>query len=527
MPKVEVQKKYFNGCGGHSSLLLALVFSMCGQLANALCMFENDEKVQIHMSPQTKSWGTYDGKQLVTASRVFKCQEDSGRYLMISLGAVQWGKNTESKKNYIFDNFEPESCSLENSKSISSRGSLATKANFVRQYKFLRNCIDIHVVDIGGAPLIAKAEQEFCRVEHTGDGSATLHGDMCFLKIRSSNQFAIQPALKKECLDQAYLDQMGIEAQDMFANLNVMVASDDSGISTDVQHIGSRPVQINIAPRTGLLKLSEDIGRGVPQFTTDYNIDSDWGPIRIASDEINLSFLVSNIVDKKCVNGACASTSNYTQPFFGQIELFKLKKNNSPELLDEWWDGGLVPPNWQGFVKGMRYRFAEDVITPGSRYRIVATFQNPADDYAIFLSGLKQMLIRQFSTEGATVGIDRIPALSALRDLGVIPGFGGIAGLASNDQIVELSETIAGLDRIIFSPIWPPYYSSICDNQENCMKIGNKKFHQRLVLEFTVAAPDSSGDSFKVKDIQMRKDSPLYKGYPMQMTDFPDFKCGG
>jgi hypothetical protein len=257
-------------------------------------------------------------------------------------------------------------------------------------------------------------------------------------------------------------------------------------------------------------------------------VNADWGPISIKSGsetEINLSFLVSNLRDEKCVNGSCTSTSNFVQPFFGQIELFQLRKNGTPQLIEEWWDGGLVPPNWQGFVKGMRYRVEDQLIVPGVKYRLVATFQDPTDDYAIFLSGLKQMLIRQYSVEGSTVGIDSIPALSTLKSLGVIPGFAGVRDLSSNDQVVELREAINGLEKLIYSPIWPPYYNSICANDSGCMELGNKKFHQRLVLEFT-AGQDLSNGIVKLENIKMRKDSPIFNGYPMQATEFPKFQCG-
>ncbi|MBV2169499.1 MAG: hypothetical protein KUL82_12410, partial [Bdellovibrio sp.] len=446
MSKVNVVQNWYNKGRGVSLLLLSVVFLIYGSAAHALCVFENDERVQMYMSPETHSWGTYDGKQLVTASKAFKCQQDVGRYLMITLGSVKWGTSTDAKKNYIFDSYNPGVCSLENSKTNISLDSARSKESFSKQYNFLRSCIDIRVVDLGGEPLIAKEQQKYCQVEKGVDGQYVLHGDMCFIKIRSANQFMIQPVLNPKCLDPAYLDSLGIEAQDMFANLNVLVAGDDSGISTDVQHIGSRPIQINISPSSKLLRLSEDLGRGTPQFITDYNVDSDWGNVHIETErestEINLSFFVSNLIQKKCLNGSCSSTSNYMQPFFGQIELFKMYKNRNPELIEEWWDGGLIPPNWQGFAKGIGYRSPDNLFKNGGKYRIVATFQNPTDDYAIFLNGLKQMLIHRFEVEGSTVGIDNIPGLTTLGQLGVVPTLNGVPGLGGNNQQVDLEETI-------------------------------------------------------------------------------------
>lgn len=527
MSKMKVQKNLCYGGSRSSSVLLAFILFAWGATANALCMFENDQKIQLHMSPESGTWGTFDGNQLVTASKVFKCQDDVGRFLMISLGSAHWGLNSDEKNNFIFNSYEPNNCSLENSKSITSSGLVQKKSSANRQFNFLRRCMEIHVIDLAGGNLVSKPQQNYCQVEHTGPGAATLRGDMCFIKIRPSNQFAIQPAIKKECLDPAYLQQMGIQPQDIMANLNVMVTGDDSGVSTDVQHIGSRSVQVNIAPKPGLFNLSESYGSEVPRFVTQYNIDADWGPVVIKSrdsTEISLSFLVSNLMEEKCTNNSCASTSNFIQPFFGQVELFRLRKDRSAELIEEWWDGGLVPPNWQGFVKGLRFRAPEQIIKPGARYRIVATFQNPTDDYAIFLNGLKQMLIRQYDTEGATVGIDSLPAISTLKDLGIIPGFMGIPDLNSNNQRVPLNETLKGLERIISSPVWPPYYAKICADQGACVKLGNQKYHQRLVLEFT-ASPISESGIINLENLALRKDSTFSKGYPMQKAEFPAYNC--
>ncbi|WP_413560318.1 hypothetical protein [Bdellovibrio sp. HCB209] len=514
------------------SLLLGVAVVTCaGSASYAGCVVDNDEKIQLNISPETRSWGDYQGNQMITASKVYECKEDVGRYLMISLGATQWSSSSDVKDTFIFDNYQPEVCSMQNSKVVASYNPQRTKANFSRQYKFLRSCFDLRVVDLGSAPIIAKENQEFCKIERTSDGALILKGDMCFLKIRSQSQFAIQPVLNKRCTDADYLNSLGVQAQDIYANINILTTGDDTGYSTDVENIGSRPMHINITPNSSLLNLSENFGTGVPRFTTSYNINSDWGDLKIRTDfkektEFNLSFFVSNMVDEKCAGSACASSSNFTQPFVGQVELFKLRRGGSPQLVEEWWDGGLVPPNWQGFVKGIKYRVPDTVVESGGRYRMIATFQDPTDDYAIFLNGLRQMLMRMYDIEGSTVGIDTLPALSTLSTLGAIPGFGGTRVLNSNNQSVDLAETIKGLEEIISSTVWPPYYESICDGSK-CVKFGKRKFHQRLVLEFTVKKPEYEGEDLELRDIQMQKISPVFDSYPMQKSDFVKLQCGG
>jgi hypothetical protein len=157
---------------------------------------------------------------------------------------------------------------------------------------------------------------------------------------------------------------------------------------------------------------------------------------------------------------------------------------------------------------------------------MVATFQDPTDDYAIFLNGLRQMLLRMYDVDGATVGIDTLPAISTLATLGAIPGFNGTRVLNQNNQSVDLSQTLKGLEEIIASTVWPPYYESICDN-EKCTKFAKRKFHQRLVMEFMVGKPEIGDDDVKIKDLRMQKISPVFDSYPMQKSEFIKLQCGG
>ncbi|MFV8258752.1 hypothetical protein ACNQKP_13170 [Bdellovibrio bacteriovorus] len=528
MLNVEVNARKRHGSRGHLSLLFGLTLMLAGPLAHAACIVENEEKVQINISPETKSWGDYRGQETIDGSRIVKCQEEAGRFLMLSLGAVQWGSSSEVKDSYIFNSFDPGTCSLENSRSISSYLPQVTKANFERQYKFLRSCIDLRVADTRGGALVVNEKQPFCDVTRIDNSAVLMRGSMCFIKIRAQNDYAVQPILKKECLDPSYLDAMGIEAQDIYANLDTLVTGDESGSSTDVRHVGSRPFHINITPKSGLLPLSEDFGAGIPRFTTTYTVDGDWGPVSIRSrqdrTQIDLSFLVSNIADRSCEGSSCSSSSNFMQPFVGQVELFRLRDAARPELIEEWWDGGLVPPNWQGVMNGISYRVPDRLFTPGGKYRLVATFQDPTDDYAIYLNGLKQMLVRLFDTEGATVGVDTLPAISTLGDLGIIPGINGMGGLHSNNQTVSLAQTMEGLEGIIASTVWPPYYDRACAGSESCMRMGKRKFHQRLILEFT-ADMDPSGGDVELANVRMQKNSPVFKSYPMQSGDFPILRC--
>lgn len=338
--------------------------------------------------------------------------------------------------------------------------------------------------------------------------------------------------LKNECLQPDYLKSKGLDAQDLQANLNVLVAGDDSGLSQDLTHIGLRPLRLNIVPHSKSISMSDNFGAEVPRFATTYSVDVDWGNVHIRPSgdrtKIDLSFLASNFSDPSCFGTHCTRSSNYIQPVFGQVEIFELKKNLRPELKEEWWDGGFADPNWQGFITGMGFTSSEAIFTPGRKYRMQVTFQDPTDDYAIYLSGLNQMLVNLANIEGGTVGVDTLPALSVLQQLGVFPSMSGTSGLRRDDQPVNLAEISKGLNGIIANRIWPTYYGDICDPQKSsCLKLGKQKFYQKLTLEFTAGEVDTDSGELTLNDVSLQKESTVFKSYSLAPRGFPTISCGG
>ncbi|ASD62902.1 hypothetical protein B9G79_04625 [Bdellovibrio bacteriovorus] len=510
-------------------LLLIVSLTMAESVhASGGCVADTDEKIEIQISPANQSWGDYTGRQLIPSTLVDKCEKDAGRFLMISLGSAFWDTTNTGINTSIFGDHAARNCSINNSHVLGDFKQGRATASLLRQYKFIRSCFDVRVVDVGGEPIIAKENQEFCQVRREEDGAVTLIGDMCFLKVRGRNKFAIQPVFKGKCLEPSYLQELGIEPQDMYAKLNTLIAGDDTGNSQDLTHIGSRLLHLNIAPDSKTLKLTEDYGPMTPRFVTDYSVESDISDIEIKqqsdTSELQLKFLVSNFAPEKCVGNECASASNYTQPFFGQVELYQVGKNKQT-LIDEWWDGGLVPPNWQGVVPGMKFRLSEGPLVKGGRYKIVVTMQNPTDDYSIFLSGFRQMLLNMYATEDAEVGIDIFPNISSLSNLGVLPSFGGVGSLVRHNQGVALGEIVRGLDGIIKSQIWPPYYDRVCDDESSCLKVGNKKFHQKYVVEFVVGEKDLDTGAQKLLNLSISKRSVLGGNYDNKTSGFATLTC--
>lgn len=515
---------------GRGLFFLLLGVSSTPMISSASCQFGNEEKIELFLTPQTKSWGDFSGRQEITPSTVTKCGEDAGKYLMISLGVSQASDNAAVRDTFIFNTYKPGACRLNNSASMQKISSNRLAEQFSQQYKMLRSCYDLKVNDIGKAALKFKSKQEHCKIQPTPDGGALLKGDMCFIKISGNNQFAFLPILKSECQDPDYLRSLGLMPQDLEANLNILVVGDDSGNSEDLAHIGLRPIHMSVTPNSKSIPLSDDNGPEMPRFVTNYSADVDWGPLHIRSGgektQIDLTLLASNFSDKSCVGNECTRASNYTQPVFGQVQVFGLK-NHRPELLQEWWDGGFASPNWQGFLSGLGFSVNEEVFKVGERYRIQMTFQDPTDDYAIYLSGLSQMLINLGGLQDTNVGIDAVPAVDVLQQLGIFPSLSGTSDLRSANQTVSLTQATQGLASIIANRVWPAYYGKVCDSSKTkCLKLGKQKFYQRLTMEFTAGRNSDDTGEMILENVMTQKESTVFKSYPMSQRSFPSITCG-
>jgi hypothetical protein len=287
---------------------------------------------------------------------------------------------------------------------------------------------------------------------------------------------------------------------------------------------------LNVTPSSKVAPLSEDFGPGMPRFSTDYNVDVEWGRVAIrptkSTTQINLSVLASNFSEEICESSDCYRSSNFIQPVFGQIEIYELNKNKKPTLIEEWWDGGFAAANWQGFISGFGYSTVGELFSLGKKYRIQMTFQNPADDFAIYLSGLNQILINLNAMNGGTIGIDSIPGLQNLKQIGIFPSYIGTSVLKNDDQSVNLSQIIKGLSEIISSRAWPPYTERVCNTSQNsCMKIGKTKYFHRLIMEFTAGEMNYETGLLDLNDVNLQKESKIFKGYGMQSRGFPEIYC--
>jgi hypothetical protein len=57
------------------------------------------------------------------------------------------------------------------------------------------------------------------------------------------------------------------------------------------------------------------------------------------------------------------------------------------------------------------------------------------------------------------------------------------------------------------------------------MKIGKTKYFHRLIMEFTAGEMNYETGLLDLNDVNLQKESKIFKGYGMQSRGFPEIYC--
>ncbi|NUN06610.1 MAG: hypothetical protein HUU57_12715 [Bdellovibrio sp.] len=397
------------------------------------------------------------------------------------------------------------------------------------QLRALRLCTFITVQDEARAPLEFR-QTPLCKIIREEGGILRLEGTLCFLRIRPNNRFAVSMALKEECKSQKFLDENNIEPQDLNIALNSYVTGDDTGVSTDVTPIGSVPNRIFIQPPTGLLPLNEDQGLETPRFISDYNGDIQMGQLNISGEDLTFHIdpyvYFNNNTPKHCKAGVCSSPSHFNLPFAGEFELREISGGGKTRFIDSWWGGTMVKPHWQGLLRLQGHAIEESEIREGRRYSLTLTMIDPTEDFFIFISDFTQFLINLNDING-TAGIDSLTGIGGLSGLGGIPGLPILPGLpATRDLNGTISQVIKALQKLGKSRDWPGYYDRVCSlDYKDCMLAGKSKYFLKLQTEFTLGPRDPETNYFTMKNVVVKRDSPVMEAYNRTLPKLPHLKC--
>ncbi|QDK37259.1 hypothetical protein [Bdellovibrio sp. NC01] len=509
--------------------LLAIVLQGNGALAG--CKMSRDPKMNFAISTETQSiTGFGEAADTPQAPSVIeRCQTDSGKYLMFSLGVRRPTLNSDVADVSFDGQLIDTKCSVANS-FLKDQPDYQERAQVIdKQYKALRACTFLQIYDLDNKPIDFTPSQDHCQISRQQNGTLKMEGDYCFLRIRPNNRFAVTTIIKDECRNAAYMSAHGIEPQDIEASLNAYVVGDASGISTDVDPIGATKTRIYIAPHSKLLKLSEDFGAETPRFPTEFNADVHMGELKIRGANetftVDMSLLVDNRSKKSCYNGMCASPSDFDVPVVGEVELSEVRRDGTLNYMDSWWHAGLANPRWMGLMKSGPHILNETELKPGMRYHMTVTFVDPLEDFTLFTKDIQQMVIDLKTLQG-TAGLDVITPLASLGNLTGLVGLDNLPSMSSPNMDTEMERILKTLEKLGKDRNWPSYFDDICNSSRaSCVKAGKSKFYSKLSVEFTIGELDPNEGIWTLKDYVVKRESPVFGNYTTRPEALPTVTC--
>lgn len=521
-------KKFFSVISATAGLFVSVLAIPEAQA----CRMSRDAKSNYFINLDSGKVGMFGtGEvQVIAPTVIERCQPSAGKYLMLTLGLRTQGLVSDVSDISFDGRLAQDNCSISNSLLAQEQTFAEKKGYFEQQFKLLRTCTQMQITELEGKRLDFKTDQVQCKMT-IKDGVITAEGNYCFIRIQPNNRISVATIIKPECTKPEFLKAHGLNPMDLEALFNAYVVGDDSGNSSDVDPLGSSRIRLSVSPMAASgIPLSDDFEGQQPKFPTDYTPDIHMGNVnfrpigenRVSAD---LSLLVDTRTKKSCSDGLCTSAGDYNTPVVGEVELFQVDSSKR-SFIQSWWFAGIAQSRWQGLLRGIQQNIDEVTFKPGQKYQLDVTFVDPYDDYDMFISGMKQLVIDLKQVQG-TAGLDVITPIASLQSLIGLPIVGGLPGIKSADLNLddEVKRILAALKALTQERQWPIYYHQICDSSvSTCIRSGKAKYFLKVSTEFELGALNDE-NIFTLKNIKVKKDSPRFASYSKTVSELPSVKC--
>ena len=513
------------------TIVLPLLIFLLLQEVNATCGMSKEAPIRYYTSLEKRASGLFSSEmQQSISTYVNRCGSESGKFLMLTLGAA--------RANYYSDVFDistdgklfPNICTLEGLPVARKLSFADNQANMLQNYQAIRSCLFFRVEDIGGQILELPQNQTSCKVRINNPASADVTGDFCFFKIKATSEFKITPLINPECENGEFYNQNKINPQDVQSVLNIYVTGDSSGMSSEINPVGSRQIHWHLQPPNELMSLISNFENEDLKFPAEYNVDTHLGEVEVKSSSLGTDIYLSNFIQnlslEKCIRSLCSSPSWYLHPVFEQVDFFERDTNGKFEIIDTWYGGGYAQPAWEGLMKIGTHHMSGYNIREGHQYKIELTLTDPLDDYLMYLNWAKQMLIR-LPEIGENSDLQKLEVLAPLQQLRLISSLPALPAVGSAINLGDLQKIIADLNKLVGSRAWPDSYELVCDPLRiNCIRSASRKYHTKIIFEFKVGPLNPQTKAWKIEEMITTKDSPIFQKYRKILTQLPYLKCG-
>ena len=168
-------------------MILSIFFLM--QATDALaCNLSAPASLNLAVSTREEkifSYGVKNIDEKLPVSIVSNCRETANkrRFVMVTFGPELVAQN-DSIRGTNFDKqfVENNSCFIKNNPLNTIQSKVEIKKDFDRKWKFINECSEIYVTEMGQRPLSYPADQTGCKVEKVNDKTAKFSGGYCFFR---------------------------------------------------------------------------------------------------------------------------------------------------------------------------------------------------------------------------------------------------------------------------------------------------------------------------------------------------------
>lgn len=498
------------------------------------CQVQRIDTLNLSISTKDNSVVSYNAEKIQTDIPTFRATNCSNAAMSASHLMVAVGPEVvDYEDNVVGVNFNRDfgykRCSLIDHPFKNSNDYEGRKVKFEEDWDFIKSCIEVTVEDEGTMPIQSSAKQVGCDLKKLSSHKVSFNGGFCFIKPSYTSSYLIQLKIKKDCQNLESLTNKKIKRQDIFGAINLYLAGDDTGTSSNLKALSNLKFRTTINPIPELLSASDDFGIVYPTFSDKWYIpDIHLGKLHVTSlgNEkiiIENQLLVNNFCPPKCKDNFCQSICDYAQPIVSENSLYEVKeKSQKLELLTSWYDGGVAPPKFQGFIKGIGFEVPEIFFTEGKKYIIKSVFYDPKYDFDKFKNRVKSKLntIQQQLGRISNSSIPNIQTIPALNSSPVLPNLNTIPGLTFNQQLDGVDRALEQLRAYLDFKLWPPYYTGACFDSK-CSSLKNKILELETEFVFT---KQNENDSL-AKVIKSSRRSELVPSYEMNKLHDPKILC--
>lgn len=508
---------------------LSFIILTCALSSPAFACKVNTPKI-INMGVSTTdsqyfSYGLKSLDQEVPYSVVNGCADTAAKrkYLMVTFGPEVVEASDAIRGTNYNRQFADAYCSIKNNPLKTVMTHDQAKAAFEKKWKYIQECVEIQVTDVGTRPLSYPTDQEGCKVTPVSQKSAIFRGGYCFFKPSVDSEFNVLIGISKACQGLAAYKDLKVNLQDINANLNFYTSSQYNTDDLDLTALATTPVRISTNPVKPILTPSEDYGIVRPVFPAVFPVgDVHLGQMTFSPSgtqyiAIKTPFIVSNVCKEVEANGVKSSSCDYATPYVAEVTL----KNSKNQVEATWFDGGIANAQWQGIINGEGFQVMKDAFPTNKVYRLEINFADPYYDFNYFKGRIKNKIglvnarLPLFNNDGS------IREINDFRDIEEIDQMIEVAEISSlnfKDRLLGLANGRRRLSGFFSTTMYPPIYTNACNIESGaCTKLG--KSFVKFVATFLLK------DDYSIADLKVERESALLGSYVKNITEQPEFVC--